>query len=242
MSSFSGGIQAAGQDLYESSTTQVHRIGERIETSDGRVFRYAQAGGSALVAGNVLQAPAQVTTHKMMAPAAAAIGDTTVTATLGSTNAVTANQYAGGYLITALTPGNGYAYLIDSHPAASADATCAIKLAEPLRVALTTSTDVSLQQNPYKAVIQSPVTTLTGAVVGVAVVPAAASEYCWIQTRGVAPVLTAGTPGVGLAVVVPGTAAGCVVIDGAAAATQVVGSMMETGVDGKNCAVFLNLD
>jgi hypothetical protein len=68
MSSFSGGVQAVGLDLYDSSTTQVHRLGERIETTDGRIFRYAKAGGSALVAGNVLQAPAQVTTHKVMTP------------------------------------------------------------------------------------------------------------------------------------------------------------------------------
>jgi len=242
MSSFSGGVQAAGLDLYESSATQVHRLGERIEATDGRIFRYARAGAANLVAGNVLQAPAQVTTHKAMTPAAAAIGATQVTVTLGATNAVTENQYADGYLIVAIAPGNGYAYRISSHPAAAASATCVVTLAEPLNVALTTSSRCSFQSNAYNGVIQSPITTLTGAVVGVAVVPALANEYCWIQTRGVAPVLTAGTPGVGLAVVVPGTAAGCVVIDGAATATQVIGAMMETGVDGSNCAVFLQLD
>lgn len=242
MSSFSGGVQAVGLDLYESSTTQVHRLGERIETSDGRIFRYARAGGSALVAGNVLQAPAQVTTHKAMTPAAAAIGATQVTATLGATNAVTENQYADGYLIVSITPGNGYAYRISSHPAGAASTAVVFTLAEPLNVALTTSSRVSLQANPYKGVIQSPVTTLTGAVVGIAVVPAAANEYCWVQTRGVAPVLVAGTPAVGSAVVVPATAAGAVVVDGAAAATQVIGAMMETGVDASNCAVFVQLD
>jgi hypothetical protein len=235
-------VQAVGLDLYESSTTQVHRLGERIETTDGRVFRYAKAGASALVAGNVIQSSAQVTTHKVMTPSAAAIGATSVSATLGATNAVTENQYADGYLIVCTTPGNGYAYRISSHPAAAASAACVFTLAEPLNVALTTSSRVSLQANAFKGVIQSPVTTLTGSVVGVAVVAAAANEFCWLQTRGVAPVLTAGTPGVGLAVVVPATAAGAVVIDGAASATQVIGSMMETGVDGLNCAVFLNLE
>jgi hypothetical protein len=116
-------------------------------------------------------------------------------------------------------------------------------LAEPLNVALTTSSRVSLQANAFKGVIQSPATTLTGAVVGVAVVAAAANEFCWIQTKGVAPVLTSGTPGVGLAVVVPVSAvAGAVAVDGAATATQVIGAMMETGVDGLNCAVYIQLD
>jgi hypothetical protein len=44
-----------------------------------------------------------------------------------------------------------------------------------------------------------------------------------------------------LAVVVPGTAAGAVVIDGAASATQVIGSMMVTGVDGHVQPVFISL-
>jgi len=242
MSSFSGPVQAIGLDLYDSSTTQVHRLGERVETSDGRVFRYAQAGAAQLVAGNVVQAPAQVTTHKAMTPVAAAIGATSVTATLGATNAVTANQYADGYLIVAVTPGNGYAYRISSHPAAAASAACVFTLAEPLNVALTTSSRVSLQANPYKGVIQAP-TTLTGTPAGIAVFPAAANEYCWIQTRGLAPVLTAGTPAVGAAVGVPGSAAGAVVIDGAATSgLYPIGTMAETGVDASNCAVLVHLE
>lgn len=227
--------------MYDSSTTQQHQLGTRMSDGNGRVFVYAKAGASALVAGNVIQAPAQITTHQQLTPSAAAIGATSISVTLGATNATTADQYAGGYAIIDTTPGNGYAYRILSHPAAAASAAVVITLSEPLKVALTTSSRVSLQSNPYNNVIQSPITTLTGKVVGVAVHPAAASEYCWLQTYGVAPVLVAGTPGVGLAVVVPGTAAGCVVIDGGIAATEVVGAMMVTGVDGKNQAVFINI-
>jgi len=188
--SFTGGLQSFGLDLYESSTTQTHRLGERAETADGRVFRYAKAGGSALVAGNMLPAPAQITNHQQLTPSAAALGATTISVTLGAT-AATENQYAGGYAIIDTTPGNGYAYLISSHAAVLSAGVMTLTLAEPLKVALTTSSRVSLQANPYNGVIQSPVTTLTGAVVGCAVVPAAASEFCWIQTRGVAPVLVA---------------------------------------------------
>lgn len=232
-------------DLYNSSTTQTHQLGSKVVDRQGRTFRYAKAGGSALVAGNVLQAPAQITTHQAMTPAAAAIvnGATkqTVTATLGATNAVTANQYAGGFLVISTAPGNGYAYEIESHPAASASASCVFTLAEPLKVALTTSSRVDLVPNHYNGVIQAP-TTLTAAPVGVAVFPAAAGEFCWIQTGGVASVLVAGTPAVGSAVVSPGSAAGAVVVDGAATATIVVGTMCQTGVDGKNLAVKINFE
>lgn len=228
--------------LYDSSATAQHALGTRMEDGNGRVFRYAKAGGVALVAGNVVQGPAQVTTHQVMTPSAAALGATSVSATLGATNAVVADQYAGGFLVVDTTPGNGYAYQIQSHPAAAASAACVFTLAEPIKVALTTSSRVSLAQNPYNGVIASP-TTLTGPPVGVAVHPAAAGEYCWIQTSGICPVLCAGTPGVGLAVGVPGSAAGAVVIDGAATSGLFpVGVVCTTGVDGKNIPMLLKFE
>jgi hypothetical protein len=235
-------VSSAG-NLYTPTTTREHELGARLQTRDGREFVYAQAGAVALVAGNVIQAPAQITTHDQLTATAAAIGATSVTVTLDATNAVVANQYAGGWAVVDTTPGEGYAYPIASHPAAAASTAVVLKLPvdAPLQVAWTTSTRVTLVPNPYKGVIQSPVTTLTGAVVGVCVYPIPISNYGWLQVRGPAPVLIAGTPGVGLAVVVPATAAGAVVVDGAAAATKVIGSMMVTGVDGKILPVFLDI-
>jgi hypothetical protein len=207
------------------------------------VFRYCKAGAADLVVGNVIQAPAQDTAHQQLTPAAAAIGATSFTATLGA-SAAAANLYAEGWAIIDTTPGLGYAYPISGHAAVLSSGVITLNLPadSPIQVALTTSSRVSLQRNPYAGVIQSPVTTLTGAVVGVAVYPITANQFGWIQTHGPAAVLVAGTPGVGLAVVVPGTAAGCVVVDGAASATKVVGSMMVTGVDGKVQAVLLNIN
>jgi len=231
------------QPSFDSLTAPIHSVGTQVMTSDGRKFRYVQAGASALVRGNMIQAPAQITNHDQLTPSAAAIGATQVSVTLGST-AVTANQYADGWICIDTTPGLGQLLKIQSHPAADASAAVVLTLYEvdALQVALTSSSRVTLVPNPYKSVIQTPVTTLTGAVLGSAIYPIAASEYGWIQTGGPAAVLVAGTPGVGLAVVVPGTAAGCVVVDGAAAATQVVGTMMVTGVDGKVLPVFLTID
>jgi hypothetical protein len=231
------------QPGFDSNATPLHSVGTRAETADGRKYRYVQAGAVALVRGNMIQAPAQLTEHDQLTPSVAAIGATQVSVTLGST-AVTANQYADGWICIDTTPGLGQFCKILSHPAADASAAVVITLveADALLVALTGSSRVTLVPNPYKSVIQSPVTTLTGAVLGAAIYPIPAAEYGWIQTGGPSAVLVAGTPGVGLAVVVPGTAAGCVVVDGAAAATQVVGSMMVTGVDGKVLPVFLTID
>jgi hypothetical protein len=243
MPAFTADPVTAYQDLWSSSATQRHQLGSRFVTSDGRVFRYCKAGASDLVVGNVIQAPAQDTAHQQLTPAATAIGATSIVAALGA-SAAAANLYAEGLAIIDTTPGLGYAYPISGHAAvlSSGNITLVLPKDSPVQVALTTSSRVSLQRNPYAGVIQSPVTTLTGAVVGVAVYPITAAQFGWIQTHGPGAVLIAGTPGVGLAVVVPGTAAGCVVVDGAASATKVVGSMMVTGVDGKVQAVLLNIN
>jgi len=237
---------ALGQQAFVSSATQKHPLGTRGYDKYGRKFRYVQAGAAALVVGNVLQAPAEVTTHQTCAVTATAAGATAMTITLGATNAVVANQYAEGWAVIDTTPGLGYAYPIISHPAAAASAACVLTLAQdaPIQVALTTSSKVTLVSNPYKSVIQCPVTTLTGAPVGVAVYPIALTEYGWIQTGGPASVLTAGTPAVGSIVVVPATAAGSVVVSAlqTTGTTPVMGVMMAVGKDGTCCPVYLTLD
>jgi len=224
---------ALSQDIFSSSTVQGHPLGTRATDGQGQVYRYVKAGAADLVVGNVIQAPAQITTHDQLTPAAADAGAYQITVTLDITNAVVADQYKEGWAVIDTTPGLGYAYPIKSHPAAAASAAVVLTLERPVQVALTASSRVTLVPNRFKGVIQSPVTTLTGAVVGVAVYPIAAGKFGWIGTGGVLATLIAGTPAVGAAVVVPGTAAGCVVVDGATAATEVVGAMMVTGVDGK---------
>jgi hypothetical protein len=229
----------AGQQIFSSSATQLHALGARMVTTDGRVFRYAQAGASALVVGNCLQAPAQITNHQQLTPSAAALGATSISVTFGAT-AAAANLYAGGWAIIDTTPGLGYAYPIKSHPAAAGSDVVILQLENPIQVALTTSSRVSLQINPYKNVIQTPVTTLTGAVVGVCTYPIAAAEYGWIQRSGAAGVLIQGTPAVGHSLSCPASAAGAAAIN--STTLPIIGSTMVTGVDGKVQAVMLTLE
>lgn len=180
-------ILAAPGDLTLNTATAQATVGSCATTPDGRRFRYCKAGGTALVPGKLQQAPAEVTNHQNLVPAAAAIGATSVTVTLGAT-AATANQYAGGYLVVTITPGQGYQYLIKSHPAADASATLTLTLEDPIQVALTTASNVDLIANPYNGVIVNP-TTASSCPVGVAVYPITAEYYGWIQTGGVANIL-----------------------------------------------------
>lgn len=249
MANFTGDPQTAGQPLYSSWTPPTtagsnnfsipHRPGERLPYNDGRIYRYCLNGAVALVSGNCIQAPAQVAQHLALTPVAAAIGDTSLTVALGST-AASANQYAGGYAVISTGPGNGILYRIQSHPAAALSTSVVLKLDEPIQVALTTASRVDLQANPYSAVIQTPITTLTGAVVGVATHPLAANEYGWLQTHGASATLIQGTPAVGQSVSCPASAAGAAAIN--SGTLQIIGTMLTTGVDGKNNAVYLTID
>lgn len=238
-SQLGGDLQIAAHNLFQESTTQLHKLGERATTGDGRKFRYAKVGGTALVVGNLLQCPAEVTNHQDLTPAAAAIGATSITVTLGAT-AATANQYSEGWAVITVTPGLGYQYKIKSHPAADASASLVVTLEDPIEVALTTSSRVDLVLNPYNGVIQCP-TTLTGAPVGVAVNNIAASSFGWIQTGGVASILADGANAVGANVVASNGTAGAVEDAAAPGAQPLVGTALTGAATGECGAVKLNL-
>lgn len=201
------GPQVVAANLTDNSSIQEHNLGERVVSPDGRAFRYAKAG-ELLVAGTLLQAPAEITNHQNLVPTAAAIGATSVTVTLGAT-AVTANQYAGGYMLGSETPGEGQLYLILSHPAAALSATVALSLADPLVVALTSSSHVDLILNQYSGVIINPASA-SSCPVGVAVTAISSGQFGWVQTGGVANILNDGGSTVGTNVSASNAVAGAV--------------------------------
>lgn len=183
-----------------------HQLGEVMVTPDGRKFRYALAGSTALVAGQLLQSAAEDTGDQNITPTATSIGATSVTTS--TTMTVTANQYAGGWMVVTVTPGVGISYRIKSHAAYTA-AAATFTLEDPIQVALTTNSRVDFVANPYNGVIQNP-TTATGTIVGVAVNNITASQYGWIQTGGVCALLAQGTITVGNLVVASNGVAGAV--------------------------------
>src|SRR3990167_8096168 len=213
MSQLTGPTQIAGQALFTSSATQQHVLGEQMVTPDGRKFRYALAGASALVVGDLLQSQVEDTDSENLAVAAAAIGATTVTTT--TTLTVTANEFAGGYLVVAIT------------------------LEDPIRVALTTDSRVDLVANLYRSVIQNPASA-TGVPVGVAIYAIAAAEYGWIQTGGPACVLNDAGSTVGTNVSASNATAGAV--EAAVTAQAAVGYAV-TGITSTEAgAIYLTID
>lgn len=184
----SGGITVAAQGLFAQSETALHIVGDLVYANDGRIYRYAKAGGTALVVGTLQQAAAQVTGDQNLTAVAAAVGSTTLVST--TTVTVTANQYAGGFALITVTPGVGYMYKIGGHAAFTAAAPT-FNLDDAIQVALTTSSRIDLIKNPYDGAIINPATA-TSAPIGVAVFPVTANYFGWLQVGGIANILADG--------------------------------------------------
>lgn len=214
-------------------------LGAAAFDNAGNRYRFVKAGGTALVPGKLQQAPAEVTNHQDVVPTATAVGATSVTVTLGAT-AATANQYAGGWLVVSVTPGQGYKYLISSHPAADASATLTLTLEDAIVVALTTSSNCDLVANPYSGVIVNP-TALSSAPVGGAVTAITASYFGWIQDGGVASLLADGANAVGSNLVASNGVAGAVEDAAAPGAQPLVGTALTGCADQEYGAVLLNI-
>jgi hypothetical protein len=241
MSKFTGSATIfSGRPPIVDEANPTHALGDVMHTSDGREYRYVLAGASNLVVGNLIQGPAQDTANQSVVVAAAAIDATSVTTTGNVT--VTANEYAGGYVVVTgeAGTGRGEVYKIKSHPAATA-AVVTLTLEDPITTALSATTQIDLVKNPYSGVIQYP-TTASGAVVGVAVNNITAARYGWIQTRGIAAVLADGALTVGGTVVASNNTAGAVEDGADATDLQAIVGVAATGVaTTENGAVFLTI-
>ena len=146
---------------------------------DGREVALVSNGVAALVSGNLIQTEAEVTAfHKlaMTVPTAypASIGKNQILVTNGST-VLNVNQFQGGFASVTAGTGIGQSFRIASHAAAANGATFVVTIEETILVTLDATSKITLMQNPYKNVIQTPVTTATGATVGISLYPVAAS-------------------------------------------------------------------
>lgn len=241
MANLTGTPTISSVDLYSSNAipSSEHELGQLVFGKNGKAFRYALFGETGVV-GDVYQSSAVDTQFTEMAvPAAVAAGVREITVTNGTT-AVTANQFKGGSLVIAVTPGLGEEYTIVDHGTATNGSTWTIQIDRPLRTALTTSSKVTASRSPYSGIVKCP-TTLTGTVVGVGIYPVASGEYGWIQVLGVAGVLSDNSTGaVGSDVGVPGATAGAVGVNVAGTGkSNTVGRAMRALSSGKVIPVSL---
>jgi hypothetical protein len=208
--------QGAPFELFQTSTDQslATLTGSRFTASDGRRFVIVQNAGTALVSGVLTMGPKPISNHQNLATSTQAVGDTSVTVTLGGT-LVTANQYQGGYVIFNAGTGQGQTLKIKSHPAqATTNGTVVLQLEDPIVVATASaSTKSCLRLNPFGSLNGTDFRTsgvtitdhaaLTGQLLGWTLYPIAATtttvpQYGYVQTSGLIGALNDATTAQGL--------------------------------------------
>ena len=231
-----------------TNTTKKRALGTILELPDGREFKYVLNGSGAITSGKLASSAAMIGNHDMdLTTAAASVGDTSITVTLGAT-AATKDQYADGYIYTNDGTGQGQVYRIASNPAADGSATLAVTLAsnDPVSVALDSTTESGLAVNPYSGIVVSP-TSVTNRTLGVTATDIAANAYGFVQTKGLASVLVSGTVVAGQPLRVAGaTLAGAAQPlnrDGTDENEQFIGVVHNVvAANTDNCLAFLNID
>ena len=179
------------------SADQGHELGDLGIARDGRQFRYDFMDG-AVTAGKLLQCSANVANHDMdLVTAAAAIGATSISVTLGAT-ALAADAAKDGYLYVNDGAGEGQLFKIGSHAAVASQGVFAVPLKEDESVitALDANSLCGIMYNPWKDVIVAP-TTFTGHIAGATTRNMTDNYYGWAQRCGVAALLIKGTVVIG---------------------------------------------
>lgn len=227
-------------------------VGTRWDLSDGREVMLVQSGAATTIAGGkVYQNAANEANHTNRAITAftaySANGNVPakVTVTLGAT-AVTANQYAGGFLSASDGTGEGQIMRIASHPAADASAALVVTLEEgPLTALVAADTEVSLTPATGNGVIITPATTQTSVAVGLGIYAIAAGSYGFLLTKGIGNALAdASNPVIGDAIGASHAtsgAVGAVSYAGNVLTSGVMGYAVVTGVSTEYRPVYMNV-
>jgi len=236
-----GGSQYGTVNPYAESSTQLFPLGSQLHYGNN-IYRYGQMGSGAVTAGKLVQHAAVIANHtNMTATATTAAGETAISVETAGDTDLTLNQYADGYLWVNDANGEGQTMRVKSNPVHdhSADPSVVITTYDPLKTALTTSSELSLIANPYTGLIVAPATE-TGCVMGATLIDMTASYYGWFTVSGPQALLSVGTLVVGNIAVRSGGTAG-----GVAPATDnlltEIGEVMAARADTEYSLVYMNL-
>lgn len=184
--------------VFAASATQECFLGAKLDLKDGRVFRYAQAGGTALVQAFMTQGavPSAKCTAIAQTGYAKAVGSTEVrvlvtTGGIAATEAWTyENALAGGLMVCAATSpvvlGDVYKIVASKmYDETHID----LLLETPIRNAIGATGTITLVMGKYARTIVMPATTATATAAGVPLCPVPINYFYWSQVRGLCPMV-----------------------------------------------------
>jgi hypothetical protein len=180
-----------------TTTAQKQKLGTRMQIAD-REFVYASTG-EAIVAGNLVMGKAGTAAHQVdLAVSASSAGATTVT--LSGSLSIAKDLYKDGWLIFNDVEEEGHMYRVKGNTLVSSATGCVVTIDEPdgLVVAITTSQQVGLYENPYKATEKHDANDVDQPPLGWTCVDIASGSYGWLCTQGFTTALVDGTPAAGV--------------------------------------------
>ncbi len=205
MSEFGNLVDLKSSDVKTTSSTKHFPLGTRGMTADGRAYRYAYNGGTALTMGVPVMTAALYALDKDT-EYTAPINDTEEISTTWrsftvetetSTGEIAANEYADGFVRVATSTAataKGQLVRIKSNDASATSSTDALGSTmtitfaddDKLTVALTTGAITTLHHSPYWGTVAAigAGAAMAGAPVGVPNVAVAINYYYWAQTWG----------------------------------------------------------
>ena len=192
-----------------TTTAQKHKLGTRMQIAD-REFVYSQAG-EAITAGVLVKGKTGTDAHQVdLAVSAASAGATSITLT-GSLS-IAKDLYKDGWLIFNDIAEEGHMYRVKGNTLVASATGCVVTLDEEdgLVVAITTSQQVGLYENPYKEVDIHDYNGVDAPPLGWAVVDIADESYGWLCVKGFTTALVDGTPAAGVPLIASNGADGAV--------------------------------
>lgn len=225
------GTPQAGYDtkVYDTHSSAKFAIGTKFERQDGSIFRYVHFGeavdAGVLVAQDISESTKEESLNSLVAPGSAiAVPNETISAgKIGSRyieasiSSITADQFAGGYICLSSDTSEGYIYRIKGNTAVGNPNTLTerFELYDALVSAIDATTDCILIGNRYANL--EIATTTDSTLAGVTMRVQGASAYGWVQTKGIACILTdetGGFPTVGTIVTLSDSVSGAVQAQG----------------------------
>jgi hypothetical protein len=178
------------QGIYEESSTQQLALGTKLVYGDGRVFRYAKNGGTALSKALMTASEALVTNvfDELQGTSGTSqeVGDQQILIDVTTGGTWVENEYANGFLVVNKSTGIGDFYKVVANKIRSSDVLMDVLLEKSLITALAAGTEITMVKSPWRDVDVQP-TTAEGTPAGIPLIDVTANYYCWLQRGGYAP-------------------------------------------------------
>ena len=234
------------EGLYTPTVDQQRRLGSKYEDDFGRLWRYCRNGAAILAAGYMAgkeATNANVLNETQTAYGTAEIGDTRVTVLVTTSNGILNDELADGTLYVQDSTGYLHAYAIAGNTYITGDTVMSVELYEPIRVAWSATSVITLSKNMYADVIVMA-TTPTGISCGVPNFAIPIGYYGWLQRKGPCAMFVDSSETLTIGCVCGGPSSGAVA--GAVGVAHIVepiwGHAIEVGAADKAGLIYLQLE